>query len=186
MSPILGIFASSYLSAVGDYESIATVIVGSGGTSSITFSSIPSTYKHLQIRYLGRNLSGAGTSDTFIYARFNGDSSSNYAWHYVLGDGSSTAASGSSTQAQMAFGAITQNGVSANIFAGAIADILDYSSVNKNKTVRVLSGNDRNGGGVIVLNSGLWSNSSNAISSMTISSDNGFAQHSSFALYGVK
>jgi N-methylhydantoinase A/oxoprolinase/acetone carboxylase beta subunit len=47
--PILGIIASSKLSAVGDFESIATVTVG--GTS-ITFSSIPSTYTHLQIRIL--------------------------------------------------------------------------------------------------------------------------------------
>ena len=37
------------------YDSIATVVVGSGGASSITFSSVPSTYKHLQIRFIARN-----------------------------------------------------------------------------------------------------------------------------------
>lgn len=33
-----------------DYDSIATTTVGAGGAASITFSSIPSTYQHLQIR----------------------------------------------------------------------------------------------------------------------------------------
>ena len=31
------------------FQPIATVAVGSGGTSTITFSSIPNTYAHLQI-----------------------------------------------------------------------------------------------------------------------------------------
>jgi len=63
MSPILGarggLSASAYgfTSAVvgpGDYESIQTVTVGSTSQSSISFTSIPSTYKHLQIRYISR------------------------------------------------------------------------------------------------------------------------------------
>ena len=41
------------------YESIATVTVGAGGSSSISFTSIPSTYKHLQIRAITRD---TGTS----------------------------------------------------------------------------------------------------------------------------
>ena len=35
---------------LNSYESIATVTVGAGGTSTITFSSIPTGYTHLQIR----------------------------------------------------------------------------------------------------------------------------------------
>jgi hypothetical protein len=49
---ILGIIASSKLSAVGDYESIATVTVGSGGAANVEFTSIPATYTHLQLRLL--------------------------------------------------------------------------------------------------------------------------------------
>jgi len=40
---------------VGDFESIATVTVGAGGSSEINFTSIPSTYQHLQIRILSRD-----------------------------------------------------------------------------------------------------------------------------------
>jgi hypothetical protein len=38
---ILGIIASSRLAAVGDFESIATVSVGSGGAADVEFTSIP-------------------------------------------------------------------------------------------------------------------------------------------------
>ena len=38
----------------GSYESIATVTVGSGGAASVEFTSIPSTYTHLQIRAIVR------------------------------------------------------------------------------------------------------------------------------------
>ena len=57
--PILGIIASQdYNRVTNSYESIATVTVGSGGSSSLTFSSIPATYTHLQIRYMAVALSG--------------------------------------------------------------------------------------------------------------------------------
>ena len=58
MAPILGIWASqnySRYSITGSYESIATVTVGSGGSSYIEFTSIPGTYTHLQIRGILRN-----------------------------------------------------------------------------------------------------------------------------------
>jgi hypothetical protein len=53
--PILGIIASSKLTVSNSYESIATTTVGSGGSATVTFSSIPATYKHLQVRTLIRS-----------------------------------------------------------------------------------------------------------------------------------
>ena len=38
-----------------DYESIATVSVGSGGAADVEFTSIPGTYTHLQIRWIARS-----------------------------------------------------------------------------------------------------------------------------------
>ena len=181
--------------AVGDYESIATTTVGSGGTSTITFSSIPSTYKHLQIRSISRVTSSAAGSTVSYGAsallRFNSDSSSNYWWHYVLGDGSSASAgnSGSATTSlyvsDMAGPWATQT---ANTFSSSVVDILDYSLTTKNKTLRALTGQDRNGYGRVVFNSGSWSNSTiQAINSITMTTDGtSFAQYSSFALYGIK
>ena len=77
---------------VGDYESIQTVLVGSGGQATITFTSIPSTYKHLQIRMLSRT-NRAFARDA-LKIRFNSDSTNNYAFHYVDGDGASATAGG--------------------------------------------------------------------------------------------
>ena len=52
-----------------DYESIASTTVGSGGSASVTFSSIAGTYSHLQVRFLGRD-NRASTQDTLL-VRFN-------------------------------------------------------------------------------------------------------------------
>ena len=48
--PILGIMASQISGHLSNpsYESIATYTVGAGGSSTMVFSSIPQTYKHLE------------------------------------------------------------------------------------------------------------------------------------------
>jgi len=79
--PILGITASQItgrLSApdTGAMFPLGMVQVGSGGSATISFTSIPSTYKHLQIRGIARNTSGSGFNKMNI--RFNSDSGSVY------------------------------------------------------------------------------------------------------------
>ena len=158
------------------YESIQTVTVGAGGSSSISFSSIPSTYAHLQIRCINRG----GTSANMT---FNSDTGSNYARHYLEGTGSSAIAGGSSSTSNID---AIDNTTTANVFAANIVDVLDYANVNKYKTSRILAGVDTNGGGYVDLYSGLWMSTS-AISTVTINSAGGnFSQYSTFALYGIK
>ena len=102
MSPILGIIASQdYTRVTNSYESIATVTVGSP-VSSITFSSIPATYTHLQIRGIIRNNANVG-GDAASF-RFNSDSSSSYTEHYVAGNGATPSASYTTAVAQGYFG----------------------------------------------------------------------------------
>lgn len=183
MSPNLGIFASQISGHLwapsGAYDSIATVTVGSGGSSSISFTSIPSTYTHLQIRTFVNN-----PSNLVTYTQFNGDAGANYAFHAVYGDG--TTAGVITNSSQTSIGSIVYASTSANIFFGGVVDILDYANTNKYKTVKSLTGWDTNGGGSIHLRSGLWQSTS-AINSIQIAASTGtFAQYSSFALYGVK
>lgn len=170
---------------INSYESIATVTVGGGGASSISFSSIPSTYKHLQIRYIARSAI-ADVSDN-IWSRFNGDTGSNYTFHLIEGTGSSASAGAGASQTRNLFGRCAGNNSGANIFGAAVIDILDYANTNKYKTIRNLAGDDLNGGGSIRFESGLWMSTS-AINSITINttSSNNFQQYSSFALYGIK
>ena len=178
-----GLFSTGVAAATNSYESIATVTVGSGGASTITFSSIPSTYKHLQIRGIGRT-SGSSTDSSMI---FNSDSSSGsyYANHQIFGDGSSATAATSPTSTRLDPFYVPGSGVTSSVFAGFVVDILDYQNTNKNKTLRTLQGFDANGSGFVIFRSGLWIKT-NAITQIEWSVSGNWAQYSSFALYGIK
>jgi hypothetical protein len=166
----------------GAYESIAAATVPSGGAANITFNSIPQNYSHLQIRFIART----GSSSSMFY-RFNNDSGSNYSGrHRLTGDGSTAAASGSSSQAQIYTFGTSGLPTATSTFGVGVADILDYANTNKYKTLRQLDGWDANGSGVVEFVSGAWMNT-NAITEINIGLDSGsFVQNSSFALYGIK
>jgi hypothetical protein len=179
LSPILGIIASqNYPRITGSYESIATVNVTSA-TSSITFSSIPSTYKHLQLRYIAR----ASSADLIVF-RVNGSTGNDYAIHAVQGNGSAASAIATTSYN---YGGVAPIPSTANTFGAGVLDILDYSNTNKYKTFRTLGGREINSTGFIELRSTLYMNTS-AISSIVLSTDSvlNFQQYSSFALYGIK
>lgn len=163
-------------------ELISTTLL-SGSQSSITFSSIPSTYKHLQIRMTTRADSG-GTSSVF-YVRLNSDTGSNYSRHWLRGDGSTVSANAGSGETQAWLGYTTSSGDAANIFSPHVMDILDYASTNKNKTIRHLSGAIGS-----FLQVGLWSAgwyNTAAVTSVTIfPTSNNFVSGSRFSLYGIK
>lgn len=165
------------------YESISTTAL-STDTASITFSSIPATYTHLQIRCIAR-IDQANTDDN-VYLRFNGDTGANYAGHYLFADGSTTTAAAAASQNQGVASRTTGANSSASIFGVGICDILDYANTNKYKTARVLTGHDQNGSGLIFLMSTLWQSSS-AVTSITLFALTGnMKQYSHFALYGIK
>ena len=182
--PILGIIASAISGNLGSYESIATTTVGSGGTSSITFSSIPATYTHLQIRWIARNSSISGANNYNL--QFNGDTASNYAVHDLYGDGATAATQAGSSRANIWATFVPGSSATASAFAAGVIDILDYANTNKYKTLRQLQGYDLNGSGEVRLTSGLWQSTS-AITSINIGlSSPTYVQYSSFALYGIK
>lgn len=164
------------------FESIATA--SGSGVSTITFSSIPSTYKSLQIRALGTVGNGSRWS-----MRFNSDTGNNYVMHYLLGNAVSVSASSSGGASDQINGVLHGNG-STTYPAVAIMDLIDYASTSKNKTLRLMTGTDDNGAtgyNFIYLKSGLWMSTS-AVTSITIfntSSTNG-GTGTTFALYGIK
>ena len=164
------------------YESIAT---STATSMPFSFTSIPSTYKHLQIRYIAR-LTYAATAGNFLI-RFNSDTGSNYSAHYLEGDG---AAAGANAYTSIAY-AYAPNVIAAtstaNAFEAGVIDILDYQNTNKYKTIRHLKGWDANGSGDVMLLSDNW-RSTSAIDTITISNNGGwnFATGTQFALYGIK
>jgi hypothetical protein len=117
-----------------------------------------------------------------MFIQFNSDTANNYANHVLYGDGATAAADKETTVGYIRVSyqaSDTSNAVS-------VVDILDYTSTNKNKTTRALSGWDANGSGVVRLDSGLWFKTPEAITSIKIYNASNFQANSQFALYGIK
>ena len=178
-----GAVGVSLLAGNAAYDPAATWLIqrvnGTGSAGTITFSSIPSTYQHLQIRF---NVLNTSTASSFLRYQINGDTGANYAIHRIDADGSAVAAAGATglTYGQLSLG--TPDSTSPYV---GIIDIHDYASTTKNKTTRAFWGRDTNGGGNLALHSSLWLNT-NAVNSVTIFwSANNFTSTSTFALYGI-
>jgi hypothetical protein len=186
MPKILGITASSRRAIVAaSYDSIATGI-GTGSNDTITFSSIPSTYKHLQIRWMSR--SGRLIDFDTIRGKFNSDSGTNYTeFHKLTGNGSTVSSSvGTTSNTNFLVGTNSGISISTANYGTGITEILDYTNTNKYKTIRTITGIDQNGSGEMSLVSGLWMSTA-AISSITIETVTGnFGTGTSFALYGIR
>lgn len=195
MSPLLEALANDSARGYGlglpsgggsSFESIATATPS--GVTSVTFSSIPSTYKHLQIRGIGRTNGGANSS-YLITATFNSDSTAaNYAYHYLRGNGTNAAAVGTTATGNAIIGLFPSSGSTASAFGATICDILDYANTSKYKTIRGFTGSDTNTASAsfsVNLNSSLWLSTS-AVTSLTITGEAAFAAGSTFALYGIK
>lgn len=167
------------------YESIATV-TSTGSVTSITFSSIPSTYQHLQLRILSRSARSAAT-DT-IYMRFNSDSGTNYSYHNLTGNGSSASAGGYAPDTIMFVATTPAASAASGIFGVSIVDIHNYASTTQNKTVRVFDGYDANGSGTVELRSNAWYNTA-AVSTIFLANYQAadiFPSGTVFSLYGIK
>jgi hypothetical protein len=190
--PIFGITASSNMTTkLSDFYQIATTTLGSA-TSTVTFSSIPADYTHLQIRASYQTSRGTYPLDK-IFIRFNSDTASNYSSHKLQGDGGSAVSAADNTDKITDGDNSSSTAASGGlVFGGLIMDILDYANTNKYKTVRSISGFDTNGtvagfGGRVALLSGNW-RSTSAITSITFTVDNAanYSANSKFSLYGIK
>lgn len=183
LNNIVGLLNDGVTTPPNSYESIATFTVGAS-PANITFSSIPATYKHLQIRGIMRSSVAGGTD--FLQIIANSDSGSNYAYHSLRGNGSAASAGGAGST--VFYGSIDfpASGATANTFGALTLDLLDYADTNKFKTFRILAGADTNGAGMVSFISGLWRNT-NAVTSISINAASAsFSQYSQFALYGIK
>jgi hypothetical protein len=183
--PILGVIASStrqgQATDTGAMFPIASRIVTGTAVSSISFTSIPATYTHLQVRYMV-----FGQSSTAQYFRLNGDTGANYARHLLVTGGSTVNAYAAASVNELWPNA----GINTSSFPTVgVVDILDYKNTSKYKTTRTLGGVDNNGGATnneIGLSSGLWMNT-NAVTSITFFPLSGnYTQYTHIALYGIK
>jgi len=163
------------------YEIINKTTVGSGGTASISFTSIPSTYTDLVVRMSGRSNRSATFDNLNI--GFNG-STSNFSGRVLVGYGNSGTESGTATGLIASINSATST---SNTFTSVDVYIPNYAS-NNNKSFSADAVNENNDGfAVAFLGAGLWSNSA-AITSVQLYPVNGtgFVEHTTAYLYGIK
>lgn len=175
--------------AAGDYELISTTVLGSA-TSSVTFSGLGTSaaaYKHLQLRITAQSTFSSGSARAGINVTFNSDTANNYSWHGLFGDGSTVGSQASTTTSSLVIADIPFLASSNSVFGAIVADILDFSSTSKNKTVRSLGGHSGSGAtNHIDLSSGAWYSTS-AVTSITLKPITyNFITGSRFSLYGLK
>lgn len=159
----------------------STVTVGSGGASSIDFTSIPSTYTDLVVKISART-NRALYSD-WIKVRFNGSTSS-YTFREIEGIG--TSANSYSGTGELG---VYTNGddVTANTFGNAELYIPNYAGSTYKSMSADGVGENNNTNAIAVLNAFLWSNIA-AINQITLLPNAGtlFMQYSTASLYGIK
>jgi hypothetical protein len=153
------------------YTPLATVTLASSA-SSVTFSSIPATYRDLILV-----MNGSPSTGSYAFLRFNGDSGSNYNYIFMYGDGSSAVSQSFTSQTQGYIG-----NIDATVRTTFIAQVMDFSATDKHKTFL-----SRNGqaAGLVIATAGRWANTS-AVTSMSVNINSGtFSIGHTFNLYGV-
>lgn len=181
MSGVLAGLIGSFAPIATSFDSIAT-FTGNGTTNTYTFSSIPQTYKNLQVR-----VSAIGTGGGSLVMRINGDTGNNYSRHQLRGDGTNATAGASLSSNLMQISG-APGSIDTSFPMASVTDIIDYASTSKNKVTRTLAGVDTNGtlDQAINMTSNIWLNTS-AITSLTIfSTGTVFSTGTSIALYGIK
>lgn len=153
------------------------------GAVAADFTSIPQTFTHLQLRMTLRDTGAFTERSWFMEVNGNSPSGSN-AFHWVYGNGTSALSNAATNQGRWAEPYVPAASANANVFGASVVDILDYTNTSKNKTMRALNGFDNNGSGYVELSSYLY-NSTNAITSLRIYTNNGFAAGCRLDLYGI-
>ncbi len=163
------------------YEAIATQTLGSN-TTTVTFSSIPSTYTDLVIVLNGKNGSATNTDITI---QFNSDTGNNYSFTYLYGNGTTVGTGRVTNYPDGRLGYYTTPGTTDGYMG--IIQIMNYSNTTTNKTMITrsssLSSNTTYPGTETIVN--LW-RSTSAITTVAINSPTStFATGSTFNLFGI-
>ena len=162
------------MAAGSTYTPIATQTLASPA-STVTFSSIPSTYTDLILV-----LSTSPTVDNVTgYIRVNGDTASNYGMTGIRGNGSN-AASYSSPGSAMYFD--YAGNTTTGTITTSIINFANYASTNVYKTNLV---RQSNAGDAVEAMVQTWRSTSAITSILAYWSNGNFASGSTFTLYGL-
>jgi hypothetical protein len=157
------------------YTPIASITLGAAA-SSVTFSSIPSTYTDLVMI-----VATISSTTNYPYVVLNGDTGTNYSKNWLTGTGSAVS-SGRDTSTAISY--ITANAASTTSSGFiSIVQFMNYANTTTNKTFLSRSNNAGSG---VDLQVNLWRNTS-AITSVQVLANTGtFSAGSTFNLYGIQ
>lgn len=154
--------------------------VFTSNAASATFSDIPSDFTHLQVRMTTLTTDTGGSN---VYARFNGDSGSNYSWHEVYSYNTlSIAGQGALSQTFLKTGYSEDPTAPGNCYF----DIMDYGSYDKYKHIRCVIGSNDNTNGYMIFRTGVWNSYAPITSILFYAQSLNIATGSIISLYGIK
>ena len=166
--------------ATPTYVPLATITLASTD-SSITFSSIPATYRDLIVVFQYSST----VSNPLLTIRFNGDSGSNYSMVNMIGSSFGGASSSSTTFTSIYPEGGNQSGPGTELGRGIWKfEIMDYSATDKHKTVLQRHNSIQASATWTTAQASRWANTS-AITSINFNTSNAMAIGSTFSLYGV-
>lgn len=153
---------------------LANLTLGSAA-STVTFSSIPATYRDLRIV-----VNAATSAEGNIFIQVNGDTGSNYSQVNMRGFATSSTGSSSGTSTRIYSNYST--GLQTSSRAINTYDIMDYAQTDKHKTMLIRANHSDEVDAI----AGRWASTS-AISSVTLTANDAttFTSGSSFALFGI-
>lgn len=174
------------------YESIDTVVL-TGTQAAIDFTNIPSTFKHLEIRYWANCDRTSNFLDDVGIQMGNGsiDTGSNYSNHTLMADGGGGITNFAQTTTTRVLCIICVGQASTQNFANGIGviSIIDYSNTSKFKTLRMLAGFNTNSSSSpsrVGITSGNYRSTSTVTNVRLQLANSNWAANSVFALYGIK
>jgi hypothetical protein len=154
------------------YIPLATVTLGTA-TASVTFSSIPATYRDLILVIQGTNTSSGNSR-----LQVNGDSGNNYNQVRMYGAGGLPGSDSASNIASL-----DMSSMSTSSGYQAVIQLMDYSATDKHKTI--LSRTQESNISAVLANAGRWANTAAITSVTTFTAAGSYASGSTFSLYGV-
>jgi hypothetical protein len=165
---------------MANFTMIDQIILGAS-TTSVTFSSIPSTYTDLVLICQSKQVSGSGSGRFHV----NGDTSNLYSFTYLVGTSSATA-SGRVTSASTCIKGLLdswQTSQPTGDYGQMILHFPNYANTTTWKTVLGQNGSSTLSNDISV---SMW-RSTAAISSITLTIDatGSFTAGSSYSLYGI-
>lgn len=162
------------------YTPLATITL-TGTDSTISFTSIPSTYKHLVLQMSVRS-SINNPAEPML--RFNNDAGANYASVGIYGTGSAVSGFNLLSQSHIKCVQIAKSGAVANSFTPIRVEIINYTETTLYKNV-VIRNSETNSDGIVGAFSGRWAGTSAINRIDVVASDSAFTVGSVFSLYGI-